>query len=166
MLNQDNIQSPIMKCRINWFIFFVMEVYLEKMMERLNSGELKKMFRNISCIHLIGLMKCGRVEWQEAEATSKDTSIVLIRQEHYCTSEPFNVIPGRSHIDPTLQDNVVIPSDLFQDIFHVGCAINLHSIINSGLIPGGQNLRNRQTEFFLLVDSMDKNQKDLDTIDL
>ena len=49
---------------------------------------------------------------------------------------------------------------------HVGCAINLHSIINSGLIPGGQNLSNRQTVFFLPVDPMDKNHKDPDTIDL
>ena len=51
-------------------------------------------------------------------------------------------------------------------MYDVGCAINLHSIINSGLIPGGQNLNNRQTVFFLLVDPMDKNHKDPDTIDL
>ena len=63
---------------------------------------------------------------------------------------------GRSLIDPTLQDNVVIPSDFFQYIYHVGCAINLHSIINSGLIPGGQHLSNRQAVFFLPVDPMDK----------
>ena len=44
--------------------------------------------------------------------------------------------------------------------------INLHSIINSGLIPGGQNLSNRQTVFFLPVDPMGRNHKDLDTIDL
>ena len=69
-------------------------------------------------------------------------------------------------IDPTLQDNVVIPSNFFQYIYHVGCAINLHSIINSGLIPGGQNSNNRQTVFFLPVDPMDKNHKDPDTIDL
>ena len=42
----------------------------------------------------------------------------------------------------------------------------LHSIINSGLIPGGQNLSNRQTVFFLPVDPMDKEHKDPDTIDL
>ena len=46
------------------------------------------------------------------------------------------------------------------------CAINLHSIINSGLIPGGQNLSNRQTVFFLLVDLVDKNHKDPDMINL
>ena len=73
---------------------------------------------------------------------------------------------GRNLIDPTLQDNVVIPSDFVQYIYHVGCAINLHSIINAGLIPGGQNLSNRQTVFFLPVDPMDKNHKDPDTIDL
>ena len=73
---------------------------------------------------------------------------------------------GRSLIDPTLQDNVEIPTDFFHYIYHVGCAINLHSIINSGLILGGQNLSNRQTVFFLPMDPMDINHKDPDTIDL
>ena len=81
-------------------------------------------------------------------------------------------LSGRSLIDPTLQDNVVIPSDFFQYIYHVGCAINLHSITNSGLIPGGQNLSNRHTVFFTSVDPMNKEHedpdeiKDRDTIDL
>ena len=73
---------------------------------------------------------------------------------------------GRCLIDPSLQDNVIIPHGFFKYIQHVGCAINLHSIINSGLIPGGQNLSNRQTVFFLLVDPMDKERKDPATIDL
>ena len=73
---------------------------------------------------------------------------------------------GRNQIDPSLQDNVVIPSNFFQHIYHVGCAFNLHSIINSGLIPGGQNLSNRQTVFILPVNLMDKSHKDPDTIDL
>ena len=73
---------------------------------------------------------------------------------------------GRKPIDLSSQDNVIIPDGFFKCMSHVGCAINLHSIINSGLIPGGQNLSNRQTVFFLLVDPMDKEHKDLDTIDL
>ena len=40
---------------------------------------------------------------------------------------------GRNLIDPSLQDNVIIPDVFFKYIYHVGCAINLHSIINSGL---------------------------------
>ena len=81
----------------------------------------------------------------------------------------FRTLQGHSGLslnDPTLQDNVVIPSNFFQYVYHVGCAINLHSIINSGLIPGGQNLSNRQIVFFLPVDPIDKNRKDPDTIDL
>ena len=73
---------------------------------------------------------------------------------------------GRNLIDPSSQDNVLIPDYFFECIYHVGCAINLHSIINSGSIPGGQILSKRQTVFFLPVDSMDKEHKDLGTIDL
>ena len=60
-----------------------------------------------------------------------------------------------------------IQSGFFHHIYHIGCAVSLHSIINNGLIPGGQNLSKRQTVFFLLVDPRDKkNHKDLDEIDL
>ena len=69
-----------------------MEVYPEKMMERLNSGESKTIFRNISCIAIIGLTKSGRTAWQEKEETRKDTSIVLIHLEQSCTSDLFKVI--------------------------------------------------------------------------
>ena len=47
---------------------------------------------------------------------------------------------GRSLIDPILQDNVLIPNDFFKYIYHVGCAINSHSIINSG-IPWTKTIR-------------------------
>ena len=42
----------------------------------------------------------------------------------------------------------------------------VHSITKSGLIPGGQNLSKRQTEFFTSVDPMNKEHKDLDVLDL
>ena len=92
----------------------------------------------------------------------------------YCTDSSGTILypralqghSGRNLIDPTLQDNVRIPNNFFQYIYHVGCAINLHSIINSGLVPGGQNLSNRQTVLFLLVDTMEQNHQDPETIDL
>ena len=65
-----------------------------------------------------------------------------------------------------LQGHSVIPDGFFMYIYHVGCAINLHSIMNSGLIPGRQNLSRRQTVFFTSVDPVDKEHKDLDTTDL
>ena len=51
---------------------------------------------------------------------------------------------GRNLIDPLLQDNVIVQRGLFLHIYHIGCAFNLHSIINNGLIPGGQDSSRRQ----------------------
>ena len=67
-------------------------MYIEKMMEQFNSGELKKIFRNISCIALIGLIASGRKAWQEEKETRKDTRTVLILQEQLCISELFKDI--------------------------------------------------------------------------
>ena len=39
---------------------------------------------------------------------------------------------GRSLIDPSVQDNVIILDGFFKYIYHVGCAINVHYIIDSG----------------------------------
>ena len=95
------------------------------------------------------------------------------RRFQYCTDvsgvivylRAFQGHSGRNLIDPSLQDNVIIQSNFFQYIYHVGCAFNLHSNINSGLIPGGQSSSKGQTVFFLPVDSRDKSHKDPDEID-
>ena len=61
----------------------------------------------------------------------------------------------------------MIPNNFFEYIYHIGCAISLHSIINSGLIAGGQNSsRERQTVFFTAVNPMDKDHKDPYELDL
>ena len=74
---------------------------------------------------------------------------------------------GRNFIDPALQDNVLIPNNFFEYIYHVGCAVSVHSITNSGLIPGGQNSRRaRQTVFFTAVNPMKKNHQDPIELDL
>ena len=74
---------------------------------------------------------------------------------------------GRNPIDPSLQDNVLIPNNFFEYIYHIGCAISLHSITNSGLIPGEQILsRERQTVLFTAVSPTNKEHKDPYEIDL
>ena len=92
-----------------------------------------------------------------------------------CTDSPGQEIlylrPLQSHsrrnlIDPSLQDNVLILDDFFKYIYHVGCAINLHCITKSGLIPGNQNLSKRQTVFFTSVVPMNKEHKYPNNIDL
>ena len=60
----------------------------------------------------------------------------------------------------------MIQSEAFHHIYHIGCAFNLHSIINNGLIPGGQNSSKRQTVLFLPIDPRDKEHKDPEKIDL
>ena len=81
------------------------------------------------------------------------------RRYQYCTDVSGIIInfralqghSGRNLIDPSLQDNVVIQRGFFHHIYHVGCAFNLHSVINNGLIPGGQNSSKRQTVFFFCL---------------
>ena len=73
------------------------------------------------------------------------------RRFQYCTDASGTIVyfralqghSGRNLIDPSLQDNVIIQSNFFQYIYHVGCAFNLHSIISSGLISGGQSSSKR-----------------------
>ena len=95
------------------------------------------------------------------------------RRYQYCSDNSGRILylralqghSGNNLIDPKLQDNVVIGSGIFHYIYHIGCAFNLHSIINNGLIPGGQDLSRRQTVFFLPIDPRDKNHKDPAYID-
>ena len=95
------------------------------------------------------------------------------RKYQYCTDDSGTIVyfralqghSGRNLIYPSLQDNVVIQSGFFQHFYHIGCAFNPHSIIDSGLISGGQHSSKRQTVFFLPVDPRDKDHQDPDHID-
>ena len=95
------------------------------------------------------------------------------RRYQYCSDVSGTIVylralqghSGRSLIDPSLQDNVIIQREFFQHIYHIGCAFNLHSIINNGLILGGQNSSKRQTVFFLPIDPRDKGHQDPEHID-
>ena len=95
------------------------------------------------------------------------------RRYQYCSDNSGTILylralqghSGNNLIDPTLQDNVLIGTGIFPYIYHVGCTFNLHSIINNGLVPGGQNLSRRQTVFLLPVDPRDESHKDPEYID-
>ena len=55
----------------------------------------------------------------------------------------------------TLQDNVLLPDDFAEHIYHVGNSHDLHSIIQSGLIPGGKSIKKeRHAAFFTAVNPM------------
>ena len=70
-----------------------MVIYLEKKMERLNSGGCKVVFGTKLRTLNIGLMKSGRVRWQKAEETRKYFNSVLIHQDKkFFVSKLFKVI--------------------------------------------------------------------------
>ena len=106
--------------------------------------KLKIIFRIILCFVIIGLTISGREAWQRGGGNKK------IYQ--YCTDSSGAILylrvfqghPRRNLIDPSEQDNVVFPSGFFQYTYHVGCAINLHAIINS------------KTVFFTSVNPLNK----------
>ena len=52
---------------------------------------------------------------------------------------------GSYLIDPTLRGGVLVGTGIFPYIYRVGCTLNLHSIINNGLVLGGQILSRRQS---------------------
>ena len=59
-------------------------------------------------------------------------------------------------VDHALQDNVLLPKGFTEYIYHVRNVSEIHSIITSGLIPGGQSLkRGRQSVFFTTVNMME-----------
>ena len=152
VLNQGNIHSPIMKYRRNWFIFFDMDnMCIEKMMEQFSSGESKTIFRNISCVSLIGLIASGRKAWQEEEETRKIPVLYWFFRNN-CVSPSFSrTLRKQSHWSYSTGQ-----CDYSEQLLQVHLSCRMHSIINSVLIPGGQKLSNRQTDrqtvFFLPVD--------------
>ena len=60
---------------------------------------------------------------------------------------------------------MLIGTGIFPYVYHIGCTFNLHSIINNGVIPGGENLSRRQTVFFLPVDPRNESHRDPEYID-
>ena len=78
-----------------------------------------------------------------------------------CSAETIldiRAIQGQSRgkqIDRTLPDNVLIPSDFAEYIYHVGSSHDLHSVIQSGLIPGRKVVKKgRHAVFFTAVNPM------------
>ena len=61
-------------------------------------------------------------------------------------------------VHPTLQDNVLLPDDFAEYIYHIKNAHDMHSIIQGGLIPGGKSQRDRQSVCFTAVNPMYANQ--------
>ena len=56
---------------------------------------------------------------------------------------------GGKHINPTCQHSVLLPDDFAEHIYHVGNSHDMHSIIQSGLTPGGRDVKQGRHAVFL-----------------
>ena len=166
ILNQQNPLSLRTRSRRKSSIFFdTVKRYNEKMTKQFNSGESSFIFG---------------INFPQSQYWSDDRWKICLaagggpkRRYQYCSDISGTIVyfralqghSGRNLIDPLLQDNVIIQCGLFHHIYHIGCAFSLHSIINNGLILGGQDSSRRQTVFFLPIDPRDKDHEDLAHID-
>ena len=106
-----------MRFRRKSSIFFdILKQYNEKTTEQFNSGELRIIFG-----FSIGRMIVGKHAWLQEEEQ---------RRCQYCTGisgtiiylRPLQGHSGRSLIDASRQDSVIIQSGFFQHTYHIGCA--------------------------------------------
>ena len=113
-----------------------MVICLVKKMERLNSGNQKDCLRN----QFENSQHWSDVKLKSTMAKGGGNKNIF----QYCTDPSGQEIlclralqghSGRNPIDPSLQNNVLIPDKFFDYIYHIGYAINSHSTMNSGLIP-------------------------------
>ena len=98
-----------------------MVVYLEKTMER-------EFWRIIDYLqnHFVHSRYWSDEKWKSIMARGGGNK----KRFQYCTDSSGEIIylralqghSGRNLIDPSLQDNVLIPDDFFKYINHVGCA--------------------------------------------
>ena len=138
-------------------VFFdTIKQYSEKKMEQLNSTELNSIFEIILQKYSIGQMIVGKLVWPQEEVRKGDISIALIIRWRILYLRALQGHSGNNLIDPALQDNVVIGNGILHYNYNIGCAFNFHSIINNGMIPGGQDLSRRQTVFFLPIDPRER----------
>ena len=126
----------------NFMKRLVVNTLFQEMTVRFISGKLKNIFRVNFHKFSIGLMIVGKHAWQQEEERKGDISTALMFQEYFPSSS--RTCRTQSYCSFI----VLIQRGFFLHIHHIGCAFSFHSIINNGLILGGQNSRKRQTVFF------------------
>ena len=141
--------------------------YIEKIMEQLNSGNIEDDLQE----HFLYCHHWSDDKWKKTLARGGGNK----KRYQYCADSSGVILyiralqghSGRSLIDPTLQDNVIIPNGLFQ-LFLTCRVCNQFTCHHQFRIDTGRTKfeQQRETVFFLLVDPMDKEHKDPDTIDL
>ena len=153
--NQGSTTRAVSKCQ-KWYsdCFDTILQYFEKKTEQSESGH--RCF-----IQNSRLLRIGPFEHGSNFCTSG-----AVKRLQYCVnrSSAVNTIlyhrgiqghSGGEHVDSTLQDNVLLPSDFTEHIYHAGSSHDLHSITQSGLILFGKDVqKGRHAVFFTSVNPM------------
>ena len=87
----------------------------------------------------------------------RETPAAPSPNEEYCPLAIYHppTHSGGNLVDPSLQDNVLLPDDFAEYICHIENAFEMHTIIKNGLIRGGKRFRkDRQSVFFTAANPM------------
>ena len=132
----------------------MMTQYLEKMTEQSNSKTWHQYF-----VQNLRLLRTGQFEHvyvscKEEVESRRDSNIawIPVHLKLFCTFEQFKAILEENtlilHCKTTCCCRTTSPSASF----HVGSSHDVHSIVQSGLIPGGENVKKeRHAVFFTTV---------------
>ena len=114
MQSQELIRISLTHYQNDWVLFFVMVLYFEKKMERLNSGDSKIVFGTKLRSIMAGGGGNKNIFQYCTDPSGQEILYLRALQGH----------SGRNPIDLSLQDNVLISNYFFEYIYHIGCAIN------------------------------------------
>ena len=115
-----------------------MVIYLKKKMERLSSGDEKIIFGTNLRTLSIGLVKCGRVKWQEAEATRKYFNTVLTRQDKIISLPPSSSRSSRTQSHWSYTSGQRVDSEQFLRVHSSYWMCNQFSLYHKFRIDSGR----------------------------
>ena len=142
--NQWSTTKAVSKCQKRWSDCFAILQYFEKKTEQSNSESWHQCFIQNLRLLRIGQIRTWQNFLQKEVVLRRDFSIVCVDPYSAGTILCLRAIQchsGGKHIDPTLQDNVLLPSDFAEHIYHVGSSHDMHSIINQDCVQVAKTSR-------------------------
>ena len=151
ILSQELNRISLTQCQKDWLLFFFMVTFREKKMGDWileNKGLSSERSWTISTLVWWKVEEYnGKRRRQQEKISILYWSVRTRNSWPPSSSRSFRTQSYWSFISS--QDNMLILDNFFEYIYHIWCAINLHSITNSGLIPGGQKFEQRKTDSIL-----------------
>ena len=148
-VDPGNSAKVVLKCQNSWSdCNDILIQFIEKMMELQDLTTWQEKFK----AKFDGTSLWSNDAWMAKGGGPK-------KRFQYCFLNPnsskrflyFRAIQGHSGgtlVDPSLQDNVLLPDDFAEYIYHIGNAHDMHSIIQGGLIPEEKSQKGHAVSVF------------------